>query len=237
MDDIILIILDTLRKDYGEKYLNPPILRRYGFVYYSNAIAPSPWTFPSHVSIFTGKYPAIHGVHETRDMKIPKIRIREHSRFLTTQLSGMGYNTVLISANSLIQPNFGFRGFNEVYDIFWYPEKLSHKDVEIIKKYKSKNSGYLSTAINLIYHRKFEVLWRAVEDVILYKKILSRIRRYPPLDKGINKAISILKNLDLKDKNFIVINLMEVHEPYSMKYPALGGGLSLPLLERLLKSL
>ena len=65
--NIVLIILDTVRADhlsvygYGRKttpYLES--LAAEGTVF-DNAVAPSSWTFPSHVSILTGRYPREHG--------------------------------------------------------------------------------------------------------------------------------------------------------------------------------
>jgi arylsulfatase A-like enzyme len=69
--NIILVVCDTLRKDtlgvYGGP-ANTPNLKKFAkdAVVYDNCIAPASWTFPSHVSIFTGLYSGEHGVHETK---------------------------------------------------------------------------------------------------------------------------------------------------------------------------
>jgi len=44
--NIIVIVLDTLREDHAQ---GQDKLVDYGFVKYQNAIAPAPWTLPSHV--------------------------------------------------------------------------------------------------------------------------------------------------------------------------------------------
>jgi Arylsulfatase A and related enzymes len=59
--DVLLIVCDSLRKDimelYGGEAKTPNLLKlKDDAVVYDNAIAPSPWTFPSHVSLFTGLY-------------------------------------------------------------------------------------------------------------------------------------------------------------------------------------
>ncbi|MDE1873763.1 MAG: sulfatase-like hydrolase/transferase, partial [Candidatus Micrarchaeota archaeon] len=57
--NVVLIVLDTLRKDIIDLYggeARMPNLRKLAkeSMVYENAIAPSPWTYPSHVSLFTG---------------------------------------------------------------------------------------------------------------------------------------------------------------------------------------
>jgi arylsulfatase A-like enzyme len=61
--NIVIIVLDTLREDHAQGLDR---LLDYGFVKYQNAIAPAPWTLPSHASMFTGLYPSEHGIHEKR---------------------------------------------------------------------------------------------------------------------------------------------------------------------------
>jgi arylsulfatase A-like enzyme len=66
--NVIFISLDTVRADhlgcYGYKYPTSPRLDRFarGAILYENAICVQPTTNPSHVSMFTGLYPAEHGV-------------------------------------------------------------------------------------------------------------------------------------------------------------------------------
>jgi len=66
---IILIVLDTLRKDVLPMYEGnayTPNLNEFAkdAVVFPNPVAPYPWTVPSHMSFFTGKYAIEHGVHE-----------------------------------------------------------------------------------------------------------------------------------------------------------------------------
>ncbi len=53
--NVILIVVDTLRDDYS--YPLKENLKKFGFISYNNAIAPTSWTIPSHASLFTGLYP------------------------------------------------------------------------------------------------------------------------------------------------------------------------------------
>jgi arylsulfatase A-like enzyme len=65
--NIVLIILDTVRADhlsvYGYGRKTTPHLERLAAegILFDNAVAPSSWTFPSHVSLLTGRYPREHG--------------------------------------------------------------------------------------------------------------------------------------------------------------------------------
>ena len=76
--NILFIVCDTLRKDvlelYGGEAKTPNLMRlAEDSQVYENAIAPSPWTYPSHVSMFTGLYLNEHKVHETTEVKSYKI--------------------------------------------------------------------------------------------------------------------------------------------------------------------
>ena len=63
--DIVLVVLDTVRRDYTflEKKNITPNLKQFadeGTIFY-RAWSNAPWTVPSHASIFTGLLPTEHG--------------------------------------------------------------------------------------------------------------------------------------------------------------------------------
>ncbi len=213
--NIILIILDTLRKDYGEKYLNH-ILKKYGFTYYSNAIVPAPWTTPSHASIFTGLYPALHGAHETKERKSDEVKLR-HSHILTRELKLLGYSNYLLSANMFVTPYFGFAGFDKVtVSTKSPPHILSRDESKRIQRYSSVNAT--QTAFRLLKHGEFLLLLKAsiqkaVLDNYLTLKVYSKIKRWP-LDLGLSGFTKLISSLKFKSPTFMTINLMEMHEPY-----------------------
>lgn len=66
---IVFIILDTVRASslsvYGYERETTPALTRFGSrgVIFERAIAPAPWTLPSHASVFTGMLPWQHGAN------------------------------------------------------------------------------------------------------------------------------------------------------------------------------
>lgn len=105
--NVILIVVDTLRDDYS--YPLKENLKKFGFISYNNAIAPTSWTIPSHASLFTGLYPPLlHKIHETKHKKNPDIRFDDLPPEITLQhfLGELGYESYLLSANPYISPPF-----------------------------------------------------------------------------------------------------------------------------------
>jgi len=67
--NVVLLVLDTVRADhlgcYGYSRRTSPHVDAFAreAVRYARAYSPSPWTLPSHASMFTGRYPFEHGAH------------------------------------------------------------------------------------------------------------------------------------------------------------------------------
>ncbi len=110
--NLILISVDTLRADrlgcygYGRD-TSPTIdrLAREGSLFV-DASAPSPWTLPSHASMFTGLYPRRNGVTGTR------FTMPQDVPTLAGILQKLGYATAGIVTNSLLTTNGLDRGFD-----------------------------------------------------------------------------------------------------------------------------
>lgn len=111
--DVALILIDTLRGDRisaaGYRLATSPRIdawaRRAGVVF-THAVAPTPWTLPSHVSLFTGLDAISHGVNvESRvpgDLVLLADRLRSH-----------GYRTVAVTGGGYLHPRYGLeRGFD-----------------------------------------------------------------------------------------------------------------------------
>ena len=88
-NNIIIIVLDTLRNDHS--YILKNNLSKNNFIKYKNIIAPSPWTTPTHASIFTGMYPLIHGCHETYKKKDLHVILSKKLDLLNVLLKNNGY--------------------------------------------------------------------------------------------------------------------------------------------------
>ncbi len=203
-----VIILDTLRKDFADKYIWPKLKKR-GFKKVDNMVSPSPWTAPTHASLLTGMYPLYHGVHESKQFKglnIPKLP----TPTVITKLKHIGYYTILLSENPYIHPFFGYTEF----DFFYTPSTnftTSEKYItarRLIEKLKNVQSfsekvKIVATNANKIPH----VLAYAI------KKLTVPANGWP-LDKGISEIMETIQKLKISNENiFMLINLSEMHTP------------------------
>ena len=115
--NVVCIVMDTARADVTESVLshNGPHPAVEGATRFEQAIAPAPWTLPSHASLFTGTTPSRHGAHAGHKhlndtlVTLPEILQRE------------GYETVAVSNNTWISEEFGFdQGFETFYKTWQY---------------------------------------------------------------------------------------------------------------------
>lgn len=139
--NIVLIVLDTVRADhmscYGYEWNTTPVMTELATTatLYTRARATSPWTLPSHASLFTGLYPHEHGAHTVwiglpggtgpevplaiHKGLIDNVRPLQPGRpTLAEVLARAGYRTAAIGANTAyLDTRFGLaRGF-ETYDM------------------------------------------------------------------------------------------------------------------------
>ena len=109
--NVLLISLDTLRKDHMSTYgyarpTTPAIdaLAADGLVF-ERGVAVSNWTLPTHASMLTGVLPPTHGAHfVTRDQPFvkhvePAARMSDEGATLAEILGGAGYRTGAVLAN------------------------------------------------------------------------------------------------------------------------------------------
>ena len=135
--NVILISVDTLRSDhlssYGYTKITSPFidkLSEHGTLF-KNAISQSPYTLPSHMSIFTSFYGSSHGIgldlknsFNNHIDKLPEVVYT-----LPEVLKDNGYFTLSFNGGSFVSADFGFsQGFysynekwpliNESYELF-----------------------------------------------------------------------------------------------------------------------
>ncbi len=216
--NIIIIVLDTLRKDvlsiYGGNAETPNIDSfSKDSVIFNNAVAPSSWTVPSHVSLFTGLYPNRHGVHEDFEVGPQNIFVklkRFRGTMITKKLKDFGYSNFGFSSNGYVSPGSGFENFfdylnyiDNQYNYLDYRTKVDqlmnagHSKAEIIKNYLMEGK-----VMNLI---------------AIYKMRNSYLRRRKmhgyPLMKGSDSILETIKNSHFEAPFFLFINFVEVHDP------------------------
>ncbi|MEM1637578.1 MAG: sulfatase-like hydrolase/transferase [Pyrobaculum sp.] len=201
--NIVLLVVDSLREDYAQGL---EALRDLGFVKYENAIAPAPWTLPSHVSMVTGLMPSQHGVHESLELflagpeqyaRLARIRMHRLGYGILGELKRLGYRTAIFTANGFITPQYGFKA-----DEVWTHMKLLVKTDE---------------------QNKSKIIWSLVADKRI-KELLSGFIYYittkilGPQEKGgriIKSGIKrFIRRIGKDDPYFLLINIVEAHEPY-----------------------
>jgi len=127
--NVLLIVADAVRHDYCSysgihNNTTPNLDNIKSSAYFHNCFSTSPWTLPSHASLFSGLYPSQHGTHVGEGGTL-----HFTSPSFVEDLSRFGYATVAFSANPIVCPLLGFnRGFKEFYEITWrrwIPSKLN----------------------------------------------------------------------------------------------------------------
>lgn len=218
--NVILIVFDTMRKDASSIYGGYPLtpnLEAFAkeAIVYDNCVAPSPWTTPSHASFFTGKYPSEHGIHETREKKVPQlIRAMNQVKTLTLPESfrKSGYNTIGFSANGNISPKSGFDlGFN-VFQFFDEGGRVI-TDRRVLSEASSElGLGAKEAAWDLLKRGKISKL---MELYSVYRQTRRRmsLNDYPLIKAG-DRIVQAFLDSSVEQPFFLFVNFMEMHEPY-----------------------
>lgn len=109
MQNVLLVVWDACRLDRAKEHAGFLNELRQDNLWFENAVAPSRWSLPSHVSMFTGDYPSQHG-HCT-----PYSTVRDLS--LLSHLTEREYHCIGVSANAFVS---GAYGFDDLFDEFHY---------------------------------------------------------------------------------------------------------------------
>ncbi len=115
--DIVVVVLDTVRRDHVSAYgYALPTTPAFDAVAGHGALldqawSASPWSLPSHVTLFTGLSPTVHGAHYEHPV------YEEEAPTLAELLADHGYLTVGASGNPwLSRDNGSARGFVHWHD-------------------------------------------------------------------------------------------------------------------------
>jgi arylsulfatase A-like enzyme/Tfp pilus assembly protein PilF len=113
---VLLVTFDTTRADHLSIHggqARVPNLERLAAegVQFDAAFAPTPLTLPSHVSLFTGQYPASHGVHNNGTFVLS-----DEAMSLTEVLRAQGFQTGAVVGSLVLDSRYGLAQGFEVYD-------------------------------------------------------------------------------------------------------------------------
>ncbi|OFW62814.1 MAG: hypothetical protein A2Z35_04490 [Actinobacteria bacterium RBG_19FT_COMBO_36_27] len=214
MEKVIVILCDTLRAKslphHGNERNTLPQLARIieeDFIVYKRAYAPSPWTIPSHLSLFTGLYPS--QVMENRK----SFRLNHNFITLADLFKDSGYKTSALIANGLLSDRFGYnKGFDRFLQL-WLPEP-GEKEILL----DSGGSNHFKKLFKLV-----QLIIREDNKETILKVIRQSVyRRFRKISKdatdSTNRAMNLLKQhiLDNSAKRlFCFVNLMQTHEKYN----------------------
>lgn len=132
--NLVIITLDTVRKDaigcYGSTDARTPCLDRFArrAILFADAQVPVPITLPSHASLFTGHYPALHGSRHNGAALIGG------ARTLAEMLSEKGYVTAGFPAATVLNRSFGLHQGFDVYDDNWKKEEYLEGQFGILER-------------------------------------------------------------------------------------------------------
>lgn len=248
--NIVLVVWDACRLDYAREYASNLTELATENVWFERAIAPSPWSLPSHASIFTGKYPHEHGCHRL-DGSI--------DNDLVDRLSKNGYRTYGVSANGFASQRTGFHeGFDEFHytggrerypeglDVSGFAQRYLEKDeavdigvlVETLQRsirhdYPLKSlANFLSVGLGEISNR-YESLQHIPHPVFSPDSGYC----YSP-EHNTRRLRSVIEGHDHKASPFFTFtNYMDTHRPYKprseLQKKHLGQALSFRELRRL----
>jgi hypothetical protein len=207
--NVVLIVLDTLREDHSNGLGE---LTKIGFLSYGDCISPAPWTGPSHISLFTGLMPSVHGIHESkasfdRIQKLSKEKLRGQSQNILRFLSGQGFTTYGLSCNPMISPDFG-------YDFHHYKRFNKWGEATALGHGKRSRRSTLRRSLAFIRHRKLSLAAKLLARDFQIDRTLGTVVGSHPLEKGSKHCLRALKNMSLQEPFFLFVNLMECHEPY-----------------------
>lgn len=205
--NILWIIMDTARADhfssYGYARNTTPEIDKIADegVLYENAISPAPWTLPAHTSMLTGMFPSKHGVDGSWTW------LGDEFITIAEILKKNGYKTAAFSNNGNFSTD---QNLHQGFDTF-----------AMVPKIIPNSSGigedlFISRTI-----KKFQVIFNIRSNFfgLAYIYQLLNNNSSEKSDSGAentNKLVlSYLNNsTQVNSPFFIVINYMEVHDPY-----------------------
>jgi len=217
--NVVILVIDTLREDHSNGL---EVLRELGFVKYENAIAPAPWTLPSHVSLITGMYPSQHEIHESRNARaneelanIARARMRQLNYGIIGELENEGYEAAIITANPYITETFGFRA-GEIVLVpgrFYSPDHLRLYRLWVERYGRDRAAMFRDLARRGEY---IDAIRGIVYSLInLMEVALHRLGIHDlTMEKGSGAIMKMLRQKRPNQPFLLLINIMEAHSPY-----------------------
>ena len=203
--NVVLVVMDTAREDATSTIADRPNssigrLREEGTTF-SNTFASSPWTLPSHASLFTGTYPSEHGAHAGHK------RLDGALRTLPEVFGDAGYETVAVTNNAWVTDEFGFgRGFGDLYKVWQYVRtRTDFGEIALTEE----GTDRITAALQALFTGELPAnVLNAIYGKFLYRRN----------DYGAKRTNRLVENwLDARtntDPFFMFVNYLEPHLQY-----------------------
>lgn len=209
MRNVVLICLDTVRKDFFDEYA--PRIQERAEVSFEQCRAASSWSIPSHASMMTGELPHQHGVHDHhRDFS----GIRKEDTFLGDLPNHFATG---VSANVYASSGFGFDGmFDDFCDVS--PDRRFPEGIHVGRfGYEHKGEGaskFVAFARACLAH-DHPLKSLANGAAVELDKALAKL----PVPKLLDEGASIIAREGVKTVSespeplFLFTNFMDAHAP------------------------
>ena len=159
--NVILISIDTLRADYlntmgYQAYPTSPWIDRLAKsgTTFTHAIAPSPWTIPSHMAVFTGRDPDSIGMNKFIN-ETP--RLSSEVTTLAELMTNAGYLSIAFTGSGTIAAKNGFSDGFYAYQETYAPNKFIQRDMESNAYLLSRFMNEHRTRPTFLFLHTFEV--------------------------------------------------------------------------------
>lgn len=226
--NIVLVVLDCVRSLDFPQGIDSDATKSEEFasfaqeaISFRNTVAPCPWTLPSHVSLFTGKYPWEHHVHGKGLHSLPvgfKVSAEE--------LKAGGYRAQFLSGNPILNESTGLlRGFDYFRVADWWEPLLridwaNRRNQELLAEPGgTKNQQTRLRAGNSRLRASVELLTSFPPVMDILNRVIHRMHhtphRLPVSSPWIESQFAgFIEKCPINQPVFTFVNFFDAHEPY-----------------------
>lgn len=203
MRNVVLLCLDTVRKDYFDRYA--PRLLKLADMEFDAWRAASCATVPSHKSMLTGQFPTAHSEPYFHGIGLEESFLSEFTN----------YRTIAVSANEYLNPEFGFGTLFDEY-VPVAPQRRFPDGIDV-REYDTEDEirfrEYSRFILDSLRHDK---PIRSLGNGIT-AQTYNLLRKSPlptVLDDGASAVASQVRNISHSSEPFFLyVNVMDAHEP------------------------
>ena len=200
---IVFAVSDSLRYDvcYPDIHTSMPYLAEHS-THFHEARSPACWTLPSHVSMFTGRWPHEHKANT--QMR----KVNHPYPFIAELMKEQGYYTLMITTNIVVTDIFDVnRGFDET--------------IKVWKDIPNQDSKWFYSMLGFLWRPRFrEKFFKSFVDRKLQNDIeglRTMFRGYAPdIIEMVKERIDTLMD-EGKQKLFVFLNFYDTHFPYQTR--------------------